>query len=165
MRRIDVDYRKWGGKQHYRWNGFLLGTDDHGTWIGTTKGSPATRPNGQVVPRGWGVVLLVPNDQWWSALYPEGGRYELYVDICAPSTWDGDRLEIVDLDLDVVRWRDGHTTLVDEDEFEDHQRAYAYPSEVIDSARTSADMVRKLVEDRAEPFGNAAQPWLSRLPT
>ena len=42
---------------------------------------------------------------------------------------------MVDLDLDVIRMRDGRIILDDEDEFEEHQVRYAYPP---DSSRTPA---------------------------
>ena len=68
---------------------------------------------------------------------------------------------MVDLDLDVVRHRvSGAAQLLDEDEFEEHQRRYAYPAAVIDRTRAAARWLMEAVTDR-EPFMSAYRHWLA----
>ncbi len=70
---------------------------------------------------------------------------------------------MVDLDLDVVRHRHtGAAELLDEDEFEEHQRRCAYPDEVIQRTRHSASWLMDAVTER-EPFRSAYRSWLAMV--
>jgi len=75
-----------------------------------------------------------------------------YCNVTTPPTFDGRRLEYVDLDLDVAVKPDGCIKLLDEDEFEEHQRRYAYPREIIASAEDAACQVAALAKRRGFPF-------------
>jgi protein associated with RNAse G/E len=71
-------------------------------------------------------------------------------------------IETVDLDLDVARRRDGTVVLLDEDEFEQHRRSYAYPARIVDHARAAAATLYGRIESRDEPFGSTGLTWLDR---
>jgi protein associated with RNAse G/E len=78
--------------------------------------------------------------------------------------WDGDTVEMIDLDLDVVRWRaDGSAGILDEDEFLEHQETYGYPQHIIDKARATTASLLLAVEARVEPFGDVGPAWLQRF--
>ncbi len=88
----------------------------------------------------------------------------MYVDIATTATWvDEQRVEMVDIDLDVVRYQDGSVELLDEDEFLDHQERFNYPAWLVDRARTTAAELVLKVEAGAEPFGSAPATWLDRV--
>ncbi len=74
-------------------------------------------------------------------------------------------LRALDLDLDVVRRQDGRTYLDDEDEFAEHQVAYAYPPEVVGMAEQSAADVLTALRASAPPYDGTADAWLERLVT
>ena len=74
-----------------------------------------------------------------------------------------DLVHAIDLDLDVIRRWDGQVELLDEDEFETHQRLYQYPAEVITEARTTAATLLAMVANRDEPFDTVGEAWLTRL--
>ena len=166
--KIDCDFKKWGDRQHYRFDLELLGTDEHGTWL-------AARPPVAVTagPRGpfemtHPFVTLVPRDAWWIATFyaePFGpSDVDVYVDITTPSAWSSDtRVSAIDLDLDVVRFRDGRVIVEDEDEFDEHIASYGYPRDVIDTARETAEEILEAVTERREPFDEAARVWLAKL--
>jgi hypothetical protein len=69
----------------------------------------------------------------------------------------------VDLDLDVIRYRNGKVLLDDEDEFAEHQVTLGYPEDVIEKALATAKWLMDAVEQRREPFGAAGRPWLDLL--
>jgi protein associated with RNAse G/E len=73
-----------------------------------------------------------------------------------------DTVRAVDLDLDVVRWRDGRVEVLDEDEFAEHQVQLGYPAELITQARRTCDWLVEAVSSRTEPFGQAGAAWLAR---
>ncbi|MEX0873926.1 MAG: DUF402 domain-containing protein [Actinomycetota bacterium] len=69
----------------------------------------------------------------------------------------------IDLDLDVIRFRDGRLLLDDQDEFEEHKELYGYPEDFVEKAVATEDWLMEAVEQRREPFGSAGQPWLEML--
>jgi protein associated with RNAse G/E len=57
--------------------------------------------------------------------------------------------------------RDGSVLVMDEDEFADHQVKYAYPPDVIASARASCDWVAANIST-TEPFATAYHHYLDQ---
>ena len=105
-------------------------------------------------------MKLITPDSWWTAVWNEGGDFEIYVDIATPPRWDGDRVTMIDLDLDVVRHRDGRTLVLDEDEFDEHRVSLGYPPDLVDRARTTTAAVFLDVERRIPPFDATGAQWL-----
>jgi protein associated with RNAse G/E len=53
--------------------------------------------------------------------------------------------------------------LLDEDEFEAHQRLYAYPAEVVAQAERTAAALREAISQGVEPFSEVYRSWFERL--
>lgn len=71
---------------------------------------------------------------------------------------------MVDLDLDVVRRRaDQRVEIVDADEFDEHQRRYGYPAEVIREAEQAAAWLHDAISSGAEPFAGTYRDWLAQV--
>jgi hypothetical protein len=87
---------------------------------------------------------------------------EIYVDVTTRPALDDGTVRAVDLDLDVVRFRDGRVEVLDEDEFAEHQVQLGYPAELITQARQTCDSLAGAVLSRTEPFGQAGAEWLAR---
>lgn len=75
-----------------------------------------------------------------------------YCNVTTPPVFDGCQLGYVDLDLDVAVRPNGCIDLLDEDEFEVHQKKYAYPGDVIAKAEDAAQEVIRLARGREFPF-------------
>ena len=128
--------------------------DAYGVWLFAPKGTITQRGDEEPIPMPHSFVKLVPHDAWHAAMWNSAGRYEVYVDVCTPATWDGEVVRMVDLDLDVVRYRsDGSVAVLDEDEFLEHRVAFGYPEHVVDRARSVAARLAIDLEQRHEPFG------------
>jgi protein associated with RNAse G/E len=142
-----------------------LGDDEFGTWLGAPAGTSTQKGDEPPVVHPQPFVLLVPDDAWWTMLLNGGDtRIEIYVDIASPAQWIGEgRVEMLDLDLDIARLRDGTTYVEDEDEFELHQKLYGYPQELIDNASRVCSELLPRVAAFAEPFGQVAIAWLEKL--
>ncbi len=158
-----VQYFKYSGDLHWRHDLVYLGDDGHGTWLGGPAGTTIQR--GHEPPKRWPspFVQLVAPGQWWTLFFngDHSDDYRIYVDVITPATWSqGGRVEMVDLDLDVVLHHDGSVELLDEDEFLEHARLFSYPDWLVDRARVAAAELMIEVEARAEPFGTAGEPWL-----
>jgi protein associated with RNAse G/E len=138
-----------------------VGEDEHGVWLWAPPGIEAQRGDEPPKLTTHAFAKLIPRDGWFSAIWNAAGRYEVYVDIGAPAVWSEDRVEMIDLDLDVVRFReDASVHLLDEDEFLEHQVALSYPACVVDRARATTALLALAVAERREPFGEVGIRWL-----
>ncbi|WP_161606079.1 DUF402 domain-containing protein [Microlunatus speluncae] len=146
---------KWGGSAHFEMSGAFLGAGEGGSWIGMAAGwimERATRT--LTIP--YACVFHVPERGGYLARFgdPESAvGAPVYVDITTIPTWTGRSAHVVDLDLDLVRERDGRVTVLDEDEFAANSARLDYPAEVIAAARHSLGEVRAMIIERAGPFG------------
>jgi hypothetical protein len=160
---VRVVYTKYDGSRHRDYPARRLAEDDLGTWLGVAAGTESIyhgRPSVERIP----FVLLVPHDAWWTAMFnPPPRTSEVYCDIATPAHWQGrHEVDLVDLDLDVVRRREsGLVQLLDEDEFADHRERFGYPDEVVEPARAAAITLMSALDDGTEPFASAYRKWLS----
>jgi protein associated with RNAse G/E len=163
---IHVVYRKYDGSLHWHMTMGYLGEDEHGVWVGTGPGNTMRKGDGPVVPIPHPNIGVLPRDGWWTGWFNgEPERVDIYCDITTPPQWPTPgEVTMIDLDLDVCRRReDGSVHLLDEDEFETHQRLYAYPQEVIASAAQTAAFLHEAISQGAEPFSKVYRSWFTRL--
>lgn len=163
-RPVTVRYLKYPDRPHWRHDGRFLGQDEHGTWLGVEAGGLVQRGSEPPIRMRWPFVQLIPNDAWWSLIANGGGRYPIYVDVATPARWtDEGRVEMIDLDLDVVRMDDGTVEVLDEDEFAEHRISLGYPDWMADRARASTAELVIAVEAGRPPFDGVSDRWLAAL--
>lgn len=161
---MDFASEKWGGIPHYRGEMRRLGDDEHGVWWWGDRGGTIWRGDTPLFERQHDVLILVPDGAWWSAAWWVGHpEVSLYVNINTPVVYEADRFVVIDLDLDVVRLADGSASIVDQDEFAEHQVRYGYPADVIAETERVTDEVLAAVVAGEEPFrGDVAAGWIER---
>jgi uncharacterized protein len=166
---VRIEMEKWGSQRHWHIPGQWLGSDDQGDWIGIPAGTRMVRP-GRDVRSQHDQVGLVPGggDEVARASLPTFHRAPshvwVYVDMTTVPVWDGPVLRAVDLDLDVVRGRDGGVVIDDEDEFAEHRVTLGYPAEVASGAEQSCAAVRAAMTAGRAPYDGAHRPWLDLVP-
>ncbi|MFZ0248478.1 MAG: DUF402 domain-containing protein [Acidimicrobiales bacterium] len=155
---------KWGGRAHKRGTVDLLGRDHCGSWLWGAAGRRIELAGGAAFVTENDALTLIPNGAWWACAWWIGHpEVDLYVDICTPSRLEAERVTHIDLDLDVVRFRDGRVEIVDRDEFDVHRVAFGYPDEIVDGADRAAAQVLDLILGNASPFdGSAAHEWIHK---
>jgi protein associated with RNAse G/E len=164
---ISVNYRKFDGSLH--WHTVLnhLGEDEHGVWLGTPPGGRWRRADGPWVAVESERLLVVPRNRWWTARFSSNPDYhtEIYSDVTMPAEWVSDtELTIVDIDLDVVKATGtGEISLLDEDEFAEHQIRYGYPEDVVEAAWASAKWLIAAMTAGDEPFGSVPERYRALL--
>jgi protein associated with RNAse G/E len=159
---VRVIYTKYNGSAHRDYPARRLNADEHGTWLGVTRGTASVyhgRPSIEQIP----FVLLIPHRAWWTGMFnPPPRTSEVYCDITTPARWEGDTVHIIDLDLDVVRRRATQAVeLRDEDEFEEHRQQFGYPDDLVTEARAAAQKLLGALGEGAEPFATQYRKWLS----
>ncbi|MDZ5621976.1 DUF402 domain-containing protein [Nocardioides sp. HM23] len=161
---IRVVMSKWGDRPHWEYDARYLGVDEHGHWLGCPIGTFYYRPGMEFVSDFAGVVLVpVDGAAHLAAFNDEHAKAWIYVDMTTPPVWDGSVLRAVDLDLDVIKLRDGSVVLDDEDEFAEHRVSFGYPPEVVTMAQRSAAEVLAAVRQGVPPYDGTADRWLSSL--
>jgi uncharacterized protein len=160
---VRVVYTKYDGSLHWNYTTYRLGADEHGSWLGVGPNSLSRRGHEPPVHFAEPYVMLVPPDGWWTAMFNDApARTEIYCDITTIPQWPAPaEVTMVDLDLDVIRRRDGTVFIDDEDEFLDHQLRYSYPADITAAARKSADDLYTQVHTNAEPFATTYHTWLN----
>ncbi|MGI8813456.1 MAG: DUF402 domain-containing protein [Pyrinomonadaceae bacterium] len=68
---------------------------------------------------------------------PDGSLRNYYCNVNMPPIYDGNMLEYVDLDLDLLVWPDGSYQVLDRDEFEANSLRFEYPFEVRANAESA----------------------------
>jgi protein associated with RNAse G/E len=161
--KVRLVFTKYDGRLH--WHAWLtrLGEDEHGVWLAAPTGTVWQRGSEPVVQLP-ASVTLIPRDVWWVASFNvEPAKFEAYVDLTSVAVWHGDEVTMIDLDLDVVRYRgDGAVRLLDEDEFVAHRLLFGYPDTLVHSVTETAG---RLMSDvvAAEPFAGAYRRWLAQV--
>jgi protein associated with RNAse G/E len=165
---VELVLRKFDGRPHRQVTGRLLGEDSYGTWLATPRNTVVSyhygsRPTGRTRAD---AVRLIPADGWWTAMYlAEPDPREVYCDVTTPARWTGPaEITVVDLDIDLVRYRADHRVEVeDEDEFAEHRVEMAYPDDIVTGALASAAALRETLLRDDEPFAGHYRKWLAKV--
>lgn len=148
--RLAVEVCKWPDRVARRTNTVVLGSDEHGLWLG----NEPPRDDAHDVPF---VFLLPDGAPFWIARHFADGGWKL--DVCTPTAWEEGLVRVVDLDLDVRRLH-GRTWVEDEDEFA--QRCGAYPDDLVAAARATTTELESRLMAFDPTFGPVADYWLAR---
>ena len=96
-------------------------------------------------------------ERWYSVFRFEESNGDLrnyYCNINLPPEFDGDKLDYVDLDIDIVVWPDGRVVTLDEDEFEENAAKLGYPPDIRQNTFNALDELRALIGKRGFPFNS-----------
>jgi uncharacterized protein len=165
MTAVLVEWFKWPATPYRVTPMNRLGRDEEGTWLFAPKGTAGTYAAvGEVALQAHFLTLVPARKRWWMCTWMWGNPasdIELYVDIVYPAAWTSDVcLRVIDLDLDVIRLRDGRVVLDDEDEFAKHSVSLGYPPAVVAAARAAAGELLNAVIERAQPHSAPPAHWL-----
>jgi hypothetical protein len=164
MEPVVVQYYKNPDILHWGFAGHLIGTDGHGSWVGLPRGTHRWKGEAPQAPSDEDAVLCFPHNGWWTLHYSGSGHpVTHFVDITTQPVRTGDRIEMIDLDLDVLVKADGQVLIEDEDEFQVHRVRYGYSGEMIERARAETEQVTRMLRRRQEPFFEVAAHWLGVL--
>jgi uncharacterized protein len=168
---VHIAMTKWGDRPHWQIPATWLGSDEQGDWLGIPTGTLMARPGLETISE-FDQVGLVPSfgdsdveRGWLATFHRDPAPTWVYVDMTTPPVWDGAAIRAVDLDLDVVRMRNGWVVIDDEDEFAEHQAELGYPPEVVALAQASCDRIHAAILDEDPPFDGSHERWQQVLET
>jgi uncharacterized protein len=155
-------YTKWDGSSHWHFEVQELGHDSHGRWFSGAPGILLQRGEEPPIEEVNGFVMLIPRLGDWIALWNRVSAVATYIDVTDSPRIVDRTIRAVDLDLDVIAWRDGRVEIVDRDEFEEHQELLGYPPDVMAGAEQTAAWLETELRAGRAPFDGVAQVWLDR---
>jgi hypothetical protein len=117
-------------------------------------GTAVERPHGRGYDHPCDAVALFPSSCLWTATWLAGWDPALYVDLAQVTKNEAGHVLTVDLDVDVVRYRDGRVATLDVDEFDKNQRVLGYPTPLIDSVFAEERRLAHALRRRDPPFGD-----------
>jgi protein associated with RNAse G/E len=147
----------------FSWPVKVLGTDEHGTWLGARRGTPVSQPDGRVKVQPHDAVWLAIEDAWYFPAFWFTTDTELTIDVCTPPTFNDETWSFVDMELDLFRSTDGRAGVVDQEEWSRLIASGLVSEDEVRSVTEAAKTLLALVEGRTESFGHAALSWLHSL--
>lgn len=94
-------------------------------------------------------------DRWYNVFEfsePDGPLRNFYCNINMPPTFAENRLEYIDLDVDLVVWPDLSIQMLDMDEFEASAKAHRFPPDVRPNVQRAIDELLSMITRRQAPF-------------
>ena len=83
---------------------------------------------------------------------PNGDFRNYYCNINMPPEFQEDVLDYVDLDIDILLWKNGKPIILDEDEYSLNSKKFQYPAIIDTNARSSLKELSSLIKKRKFPF-------------
>lgn len=151
--------RKWDGTAHWVVPGRYLGEDIHGWWIFQGQNEFCSRPGAAFYTASDAVLLVPRSGEYVATFYDDSypGDFRIYVDLAMAHEWKAissgvTEFHVIDMDLDVIRSTRRDVFVDDEDEFEEHRVAMAYPGHVVESMRHECNALFRAVSNKQAPF-------------
>lgn len=148
-----VEWRneKWDGSLNRRAPLRLVHRDGSGVWLWLARGTIVEQLH-RSYAHPCDAVAFVPAHGRWAATWLFDFEPALYVDITHGVEIGDTAIRSIDVDLDVVRHRDGSVQLLDEDEFAAHITTLDYPPELVEQASATARAVADDLAAFRSPF-------------
>ena len=152
---ITINSRKFDGKIHRSWKAkFLEQQNSLLTFVGEFEEEVSHKHLG-VIRRGTISYEYYWLDRCYSIFRfhePEGELRNFYCNINLPPTLENNVLDYIDLDIDILVWKNFEIKILDLEEFEAHAAKYNYSEVLKNNAKNNLIQILKLIENRSFPF-------------
>ncbi len=155
VRVVTINSRKYDGSLARSWEAELIkSTGDELLFVGTFVETVEHGDLGRI-EKGTISYEYYWLDRWYNvfAFFEPDGRFRNhYCNVNMPPAFNGQSLDYVDLDLDVVAWPDGSFIALDEEEFTANASRFRYPHHVRENAAAAMAELIALVDERRLPM-------------
>ena len=152
---IRINALKYDGAVHRTWKAELIKqTDSLLTLVGQFENEVSHQSLG-VIRRN-----TLSYEFYWLDSYfnifrfhePEGELRNFYCNVNMPPKFENGVLSYIDLDIDILVWKDFSYEILDLEEFEENARTYGYPGNLREKVRASIKELETMIEKRIFPF-------------
>lgn len=94
-------------------------------------------------------------DLWYNVFRfhePDGDLRNYYCNVNLPPKFENGVLDYIDLDIDVLVWKDFRYEILDLDEFAENAKIFNYSEDLIEKAKDNLTKLLRLIENRKFPF-------------
>ena len=152
---ITINSRKFDGAVHKSWKAELLSeTDELLSFIGEFDKEIIHSHLGVIRPRTVSYEFYWKN-KWFNVFRfhePGGELRNFYCNINQPPTFSEGVLDYIDLEIDVLVWKDFSFQILDLDEYETHALKYNYSQELRRNVKSALEELLLRIEQRSFPF-------------
>ena len=144
---------KHNGKLHRQWSHCFLIEENDDYYIMASIRSSVIENDGRKWHTREPAILIFSKNRWFNviAMFKDDG-IAYYVNIASPTILDKGILKYIDYDLDVKKYQDGTTRLLDVSEYKKHAEEQNYPDDIKRILTSSVDEVYDLMNNKKFPF-------------
>lgn len=150
-----INSRKFDGRIHKSWNAEMIQENDA---LLVFKGVFEKEVNHKflgVIRRGTVSYEYYWTNRWYNVFRfhePEGNFRNFYCNVNQPPTLTEKTLDYIDLDIDVLIWRDWQYQILDLEEFAENADKFNYSRQLINKVDESLLEILSLSKDKVFPF-------------
>lgn len=152
---ITINSRKYDGKIHRTWQAELISQNNSLLTLVGKFNTEVSHPQLGVIRRGTVSYEYYWLDSWYNVFRfhePEGDLRNFYCNVNLPPKFDNDFLDYIDMDIDILVWKDFSTLILDLDEFEENALLFNYPKDIIIESKANLAKLLDLINNREFPF-------------
>ena len=153
--KLIINSRKFDGNIHRSWKCKLIERKDSLlVFVGEFE-EEVSHPKLGLIRRGTVSYEYYWLDRWFNIFRfhePEGDLRNFYCNINLPPKFQNSILDYIDLDIDILVWKDMKPNLVDLDEFLEKASKYNYSTEIHQIVLAGMSEVIKLIKSKSFPF-------------
>ncbi|HXH70973.1 MAG TPA: DUF402 domain-containing protein [Pyrinomonadaceae bacterium] len=152
---VTINSRKFDGTIHKTWSANLIERKDKLLTLVGEFEEEIKHSHLGVIRRGTVSYEFYWLDGWFNVFRfhePDGSLRNFYCNINMPPKFEDNVLDYVDLDIDVLVWKNFSIEILDADEFAENSKKYDYSVEIKNKTNESLKKILELVENRDFPF-------------
>lgn len=152
---VTINSRKFDGRIHRTWQADLIEkTEELFTFVGVFEQEVKHPDLGLIRPGTISYEYYWP-DRWYNVFKfhePEGQLRNFYCNINFPPRFQNAVLDFIDLDIDLLVWRDFSWQRLDVEEFEQNTLVYGYSEEIVKKVSATVAELEEMIRERIFPF-------------
>ena len=152
---VTINSRKFDGKIHRSWNAELLSKENSMLLLVGEFEKQVEHSHLGVIRRKTVSYEYYWLDRWYNVFRfhePDGSLRNFYCNVNLPPTFENGVLDYIDLDIDVLVWKDFSLSVLDLDEFAENAKKYHYPIAIRDKAFESLAELKIMISKKIFPF-------------
>lgn len=152
---VTINSRKFDGIVHRSWKANLISkTESQLIFLGEFE-KQVEHPHLGVIRRGTLSYEYYWLDRWYNIFRfhePDGKLRNFYCNINLPPTFENGILDYIDLDIDLLVWKDFSFEVLDLVDFEENAKRFSYSDELRRKVNFYLDKLITLVKNKSFPF-------------
>ncbi|HEX9962018.1 MAG TPA: DUF402 domain-containing protein [Pyrinomonadaceae bacterium] len=152
---ITINSRKFDGRIHRSWQAELLEeTEEFFLFVGEFDSEVKHSKLG-VIRRGTISYECYWKNEWYNVFRfhePEGDLRNFYCNVNRPPQLENGVLDYIDLEIDILVWRDFSLEILDLDEYEESSRKFNFSDEIKYKVDESLNKLLEMIKEKQFPF-------------